>query len=622
MKIELKYGLSLFLFFFTLSSGPGLNAQEISFKASAPSTVTLGQGFNFTITGNENVKSSSIQLPEADGIRFVSGPATFVSTQSSIINGKRENITQVTFTYVLVATKEGKITIPPVTIKTGKKTFSTEAVDINVIPSSPAQSSQPETSKQDASSAQTPAGDNYFIRLIPSKRSVWLGEELLLSAKIYTNENLRFSEIKYPEFEGFWKQEIEADQQASREMIEGSQYLTQVFKRDLLIPQKTGVNTINPVDATVLVQQRVRTQRRSPFGDIFNDPFFNDQFFDTYQNVPVDIKSNALSIEVKPLPSGAPVNFTGAVGQFTLDVTPLKDLVNVNEAISFKINVKGKGNLALLKAPRVNFPPDVEVFEPKTAKNISHSVNGTYGTVSFEYVLIPRYPGSFRIAPVEFPFFNPAKGSYQILKTKDITIKVEKSESAEQAEILGMQPGMTGIRQDQVASINTDILFIKTNTPLFRQSGKNLPDSKFFKWIFPCGVILFILLLIVQRERIRRNQDLSWVRTRQARKIAVKRLKTAKKRLQKNDAAMYEEILKSLWGYIGDKLSMDQANLSRLSVQAVLKSRNVPENVITAFLEIIDDCELARYAAETPLNPENVYQRSEDLLYKLESSIS
>ncbi len=622
MIIHVRNILFLILTFFITGIVNNLPAQEPSFKASAPATVTLGVGFNYTVTGNENVKSSSIQLPEMDGIRFVSGPSTFMSTQSSIINGRRENIIQVTFTYVLIATKEGRITIPPAVIKDGNKTYTTEAVEITVTAPSGGQAARPEAPKTTEPSGQSDTETNYFIRLIPSKRTVWMGEELLISAKIFTNENLRFSEIKYPEIEGFWKQELEADQQASREVIDGKQYLTQVFKRDLLIPQKTGILNINPIDATVLIQQLVRSQRRSPFGDIFNDPFFNDPFFDTYQNVPVNIQSNPISIEVKPLPSGAPDYFTGAVGQFTINISPVKDMVNVNEAISFKINVKGKGNLALLKTPDLNFPPDVEVFEPKTVKNITHSAGGTTGTVSFEYIVIPRYPGTFRIPPVEFSYFDPAKGNYQSLKTRDITITVEKSETTDQAEILGTQPGITGIRQDQVTSINTDILFIKTNKPEFRKYGKSIPDTLLFKWIFPAGIMLFISLVLYRREHIKRNKDLAYMRTRKARKMAVRRLQTAKKMLHKNDSGMYEEILKALWGYIGDKLSVDQANLSRQTARSGLKNRNVPDEVIITFLEVIDDCELARYTTGNSINPETVYQRSEDLLYKLESSIT
>ena len=615
--------LSVLVVILTSWTNDFLYAQEISFKASAPPVVTLGVGFNYTLTGNENIRASDIQVPEAEGLRFIAGPSTFVSNQSSIINGRRENITQVTFTYTFIATQEGKITIPPAIIKQGNKSYSTDLVEITVMPASAGQTPQPGSPAPPVTEPQSPGtNQNYFIRLIPSKRSVWLGEELLISAKIYTNENLRFSEIKYPEFEGFWKQEMEADQQASRETIDGNQYLTQVFKRDLLIPQKTGTLAINPVDATVLLQQRVRTQRRNPFGDIFNDPFFSDPFFDSYQNVPANIKSNPLNIEVKNLPSGAPAGFNGAVGQFTADLSAGRQNINVNEALSLKLVVQGNGNLSLLKSPNIDFPPDIEVFEPKIAKNISHTVNGTTGSVIFEYVIIPRYPGTFRIAPVIFSYFDPAKSSYQSLRTKDITITVEKSASTDQAEIMGMQPGISGLRQEQVTSLNTDILFIKTNIPVWRPLGITIADSIFFRLSFPAGIIVFILLLILQRERIRRNSDLAYARTRKARKIAVKRLKTAKKLLQNKDNGMYDEILKAFWGYIGDKLSVDQANLSRISAENGLRNRNVPEEIIHHFLELIDECEMARYATGIVVNPDSVYHRSEDLLYKLESSIT
>lgn len=601
------------------SSKQSLYAQKANFTAAAPAEVTMGVGFNYTITGNENINTSSIELPEIEGLRHISGPSTFISTQSSIVNGKIQNITNVTFSYTFIAVKEGKITIPAVVIKSRNKNYSTNPVEINVIAAASNHGAKPGMSESPDTPKQFTSSDKYFIRLIPSKQKVWLGEEIMVSAKVYTSENLRFSEIKYPELEGFWKQELEADQQADRETINGNQYLVQVFKRDLLIPQKTGKINITPVDVTILVQQRVRTQRRNPFGDFFNDPFFNDPFFDSYQNVPENLKSNPLTIEVKPLPQNAPLSFNGATGSFSIDLSAGKDIIKVNEALTFKFTVKGKGNLALLNAPKINFPPDVEVFDPKSSKNITHSVNGTNGSVTFEYVVIPRYPGSIRIAPVDFSFFDPVKGEYQSLKTKEIIIKVEKSEAKDQAEILGLQQNIPGALKEQVTSLNTDILFIKTNMPVFSIYGKILTDNIMFRIIFPAGIIIIVILFILQRKRNKRNSDLAYVRTRKARKIAVNRLKRAKKLLMDKDPGLYDEILKALWGYIGDKLSVDQANLSRQTASEGLILNHIPEEIIQELIELIENCEMARYATGMAVNPESVYKRSEEVLYRIES---
>ncbi len=606
----------------TLFSGNHTHAQQTTFSASAPAEVSLGQGFNYIITGNENINSSAIKLPEVENLRHVSGPSTFISTQSSIVNGKLQNTTNVSFTYVFIASKEGPLHIPPAIIKSGNKSYSTNPVELNVIAGSVSQKAVPGNQEAPDTKPGTDNSEKYFIRLIPSKRTVWLGEEILVSAKIYTSENLRFSEIKYPELEGFWKQELEADQQADKEVINNNQFLTQIFKRDLLIPQKTGTIKISPVDATVLVQQRVRAQRRNPFGDLFNDPFFGDSFFDSYQNIPVNLQSNPLAIEVKPLPSNAPPDFNGATGTFTVHLSPGKENIQVNEALTVSLVIKGKGNLALLKAPKIDFPPDVEVFAPKSSKKFTHSVNGTSGSVTFEYVAIPRHPGSLRIPPLNYSFFNPEKGTYQSVKTDGINITVEKSEVSGKAEIMGMQQAMTGIMKEEVASLNTDILFIKTNIPVFRNYGKILMDNLLFRLIFPGLVLFFIILLIFQHERVKRNRDLDYLRTRKARKVAVKRLNRARKLLLNKDAGMYDELLKALWGYTGDKLSVDQAKLSRQSAREGLIGKNVPEEIIQEFLDLIDNCEMARYASGITVDPESVYKRSEEVLYRIESSIN
>lgn len=608
--------------YFTLFSGL-IIAQETVFTASAPSEVALGQGFNYTISGNENINASAITLPEHDDISHISGPSTFVSTQSSIVNGKIQKTTNVSFTYVFIANKEGKLNIPPAIIKSGKHSYSTNAVEVTVIAGPTTRRSDADISKSPESGIQTDTPDEkYFIRLLPSKRTVWLGEEILVSAKIYTVEGLRFSEIKYPELEGFWKQEIDPDQQAERESINNKQYISQVFKRDLLIPQKTGTIKINPVDVTVLVQQRVKTQRRSPFGDLFNDPFFDDSFFDSYQNVPVKLKSNQLTIEVKPLPLNAPAGFNGAVGSFSVNLSVGKETARVNEAITVTLKIKGKGNLALLKAPKIDFPPDIEIFTPKTSKNITHSMNGSNGSVSFEYIAIPRHPGIFRIPQLNFSYFDPLKGTYQSLKTDELNITVEKSDLSDQAEIMGMQQGIGGILKEEVTSLNTDILFIKTNMPVFRIYGKIYSDNLLFRLVFPAGILFFIVLLLIQRERVKRNRDLAYTRTRRARKVAVNRLNRARKLLMSKDPGMYEEILKAIWGYVGDKLSVDQANLSRQSAREGLLEHQVPEEKINELLELIDDCEMARYAGGISIDPENVYKRSEEILYRIESLIN
>lgn len=611
--------LRLILVFFSgivclvLSSGHELLANDPEFRASAPPVVTAGRAFNYTITGNENIRGS-VQLPDIDGIRLMGGPSTYMSTQSSYINGRMENVTTVTYTYSMIALKEGALTIPPATIKLGNKSLVTNPVELTVVAQQPSASQPPAGSSAGATQPQTsPTEQNYFIRLIPSKRSVYLGEQFLMDAKVYTSERLSFSEVKYPEFEGFWKHEIEAEQQATREIIDGKEYLSQIFKRDLLLPQKSGTLKINPLEVTVLVQKRVRSQRRSLLGDLFDDPFF-----DSFENVPVILNSNALNIEVKPLPAGAPAGFDGAVGQFSLDLSNVNEQAKVNEAVTLLINLKGKGNLSLLKAPKIAVPPDVEIFEPKTSRNVSHTLTGSSGSVSFEYLIIPRYAGKIRIPPLEFSFFNPEKGNYQTLNTREININVEEGEASGQATIGGGQTLIPGIMREKVTNIGSDILFIKTNTPDFIKADYDLAGTTLFKLVFPVGILAYILLVILYRKKIRENNDLAYTRNKQARRKAEKRLRAAKKFLGVNNKLMYEEIHKVLWEYLSDKLNVPRSELSRETIEQGLKKFELSPQLLEMLWNIIDECEMSGYATGSASQPETIYSNSEELLYKFE----
>ena len=592
--------------------------QNTEFKASAPAVVTLGRAFNYSITGNENIRGS-VQIPETDGIRVVAGPSTYISTQSSFINGKMENVTTSTFSYNIIATKEGSITIPPAVIIAGNKTFTTNAVEITVVSAGSAPQGQDATNQGRAEDSK--ATEDYYVRLSPSKRSVYIGEELLMESKIFTNQRLQFSEIKYPEFEGFWKQDLEADQQASREIINNSEYLTQVFKRELLIPQKTGEFSIKPLEVTALVQQRVRTQRRNPLGDIFSDPFFSDPFFESFENVPVVLTSPAVTISVNQLPAGSPEGFTGAVGQFTIDISADRDKVKANDAISLRITLRGKGNLSLISAPHIALPHDVEAFEPKILRNINHTLNGTTGTVIFEYVIIPRYSGNFRIPPVNFSFFNPSGKTYQQLKTKEINFQVETGTDSIHHSISGGQITIPGIQREKVENIGSDILFIKTNNPSFTRSDRDISTSIFFKLFFPAGILAYILLVIVYRNRIRRNSDVAYTRTRKAMKKAGKRLNSAKKLVGVHDKKLYNEMHSTVWEYLSDKLNIPRAELSRNSIEEGLRESEVPENMLAELWEVIDECEMTGYATGSATAPKVVFQKTRDILVKLDQTL-
>jgi len=621
MRTTLIYTLISFIVSFILVYF-GVNAQDIEIKASAPTVVTLGQAFNYTISGNFDGK---VNLPQMDGVRVAGGPSTFVSQQSTYVNGKLQMVRQVSYSYTLVAEREGDITIPPARITSGRKEYLSNEIKIQVVKGT--QQATPGTEQSPESSEGK--SESIFVQLTPTRKNVFLGEQLLLTSKIYTQEPLQIADIKEPALEGFWKEELKADESSGRDTYNGQNYLSLVFGRYLLTAQKPGEIRINPVEVNCLVQKKVKSGRSSsPFSDpFFNDPFFNDSFFDRIQTVRESFSSNALTITVKPLPPGSPPGFNGAVGNFRLKAEIDKDQLKVNDALTLKLIISGQGNLMLIKQLKVDFPPDLEVFDPKTIPNYKNTTEGTSGSLTFEYLIIPRHAGSYRISPVVFSYFDPMAKKYHSLQTKEFNFSVEKSSDQDESFItspgvVGPQGRSDGIQGQNVISLANDIQFIKLTPPALRKTGVTLFGSVIFNLTFLIVIILFIAIIIFKKERIRRNADLNAVRNRKARRIARRKLALAHKLMKVNEEGFYEEVLKALWGYLSDKLGIDAADLSRDVITDKLRSLSVPTDVLDELWHVIDDCEFARYGTGFIGDKQVIYEKVMKLISDLQESIN
>ena len=610
MRFSLVKHISLSVTFL-LWIASGLSAQDSQIRATAPSSVVLGQAFNYTISGDF---SGDVELPALKGFRLAGGPSTFVSSQSSMINGRIETVKTVTYTYTLLAQEEGEHTIPPATITSGRKKLTSNEVRIKVV-----KSAQEVATAEGGNTGGNTENESIFIRQIPSRSSIYQGEQIILSTKIYTQEALNISNFKAPSFDGFWRHDLEADQNAQQERIKGNVYLTQVFKRDLLTAQKTGNLLIEPADLECILRKKVARNRQNSF----SDPFFDDPFFDRYENVPQGFKTNSITIEVKPLPAGAPAGFGGAVGEFGLKVSIDKENLKVNDAITLKVHVSGKGNLDLLKPLKIDFPPDLEVFDPKTSQNIKHTENGTSGSIDYEYVLIPRHAGNFRISPIIFSWFDPSQEKYKTTKSSDFNFVVEKSEGGDEAYI--STPLSSGNIQQggkEVVSLAGDIRFIRLTPPDLVPLGKSFFGSTGFIAAFLIPLILLVILIILRKDYIRRNADINAVRNRKARRLAEKRLKNASLKLKSDDNGFYDEILKAIWGYLSDKLGVEVSQLSRDKIAGDLRIKNLEPEVLQSLWDLLDESELARYAGGVKGDKLKTYEEAIRMISILQEKIS
>ncbi len=559
-------------------------ADNIRFTMEGPEVVAMGDQFRLGFTLNDS--GSDLQLPDLSNFDVLMGPSTSQSSSFQMINGKTTQSTSFSYTFVLRAKKEGKFTIRPASIKVGGKTYESNSLDIQVVKGQPQQA--PATQQNQAAEEAAPAGniskDNLFVKLALDKTNVSKGEQILATIKLYISQNVPlngFDEVKLPSYEGFWTKEIEVPQQVNftREVYNGKIYQVGILKKTILFPQQTGTIRIDPFEITCLVRQRVRQQQG-----------FFDDFFDNYRVVKAKVVSDAIAVNVKDLPN-QPANFSGAVGNFSFSGALDKSNIKSNEAVTLKLTVNGSGNLGLINAPKIHLPEDFEAYEPKTTDKTSASDNGLSGSVSFEYLFIPRFAGSFTIPAVDFVFFNPSTRQYETRSTAAFQINVQKGSDDQNASVVNSYS-----KQD-VKMIGKDIRFIKQNKSELQPKGSSFYGTSEFYAIYLLSFIAFAVVYVVNRKKIKESANLALVRNKRANKVALKRLRAAAGFLKNNQAEQfYESIIKALWGYLSDKLSIPVADLNRERASAALLERGVDQEVVTELLKIIDDCEFARYA--------------------------
>lgn len=578
-----------------------LSGQDVTLVVEAPNVVALGE--QFTVSWTANKRGGEFIAPDLDDFTILSGPRTSFSQSTQIVNGKVTSSVSNTYTYYLQATKEGEFILDPGKFVYEKKEYLSSPAEIEVV------SDGKNVQGGSSDNRESPGSDELYVRLVIDKNEVFLGEHLVASLKIYSKVNISgIQEVKYPDFNSFLKEDLETEplRALERENVNGSIYGTGILQRFLLYPQRTGTIEIEPASLTVLLQQKNKS----------GDPFFGD-FFSTFSNVPKVLATMPESINVKPLPPGKPDTFYGAVGSFSARSAVNTDTVNVNDAITYKIFLEGKGNIQLTPAPDLGLPPDVEVYEPETSSDLRNTASGTSGTKVFEYVLIPRYHGEFTIPGMEFSYFDPATESYKTIKTREHKLFVRKSEDEDDpATVYG------GVSKENVRFLGKDIRFIDTSGPGLTRSRKLLIENRLYIYSFPAVLLVFIILIILRREHIKRNSDIARVRNRKAAGIAAKRLRSASACLNTTDTeGFYSELLKALWGYLSDKFNIPLSELNKERINSVVKDVKLDNELIDELNEVIDKCEYARYSPDSDITAaEEIYRKAEKVIKTIEKN--
>lgn len=579
MNLNIKYIIVLLLFIVGYSSF----SQE--FRATVNKN-PVASGERFQVTYTLEGDGTNFQGPTFKDFTFLGGPSQSQSIQ--IINGRMSK--SLSFSYVLQAGAPGTYTIPAASIVVDGKRIYSNTITLNVVKGQ--QDAAQQQQRSESEQANEIIKKNLFLTLSVSKSEVYLGEPLVATYKIYKHPNLMLVNLSNPQTTlnaGFWLQDIESLGQISwtTEVLDGINYQVAVLKKQLLIPQRTGNLTIEPLELDAIVRLRVeRPGRRSLFDDFFDNPFT----MGASRDFEYKLKSRTAQIRVKSLPDNPPDGFNGAVGNISMKAWFDKTQTRTNEPVTLKVQISGTGNLKLIEPLNLLFPSDFDFYDPKSVDNLTTTANGFDGNKTFEYLLIPRHSGTYQIEPITFSYFDLSSRQYKTLTAGPFTISVEKGEGTDATTIV------SGVRKEEIKYLGKDILFIKTNAKL-KQNGKKFFGSAMHYILSLAPLALFILFFVVRRKTIKERRDKALMLNKRASKAAKKSLSLAREYLKKGDKnSFYEEVSRALWVYLSSKLNIPFAELNKDIAYTHLKERNIPDELIHQTFETIDKCEFARFA--------------------------
>ena len=563
-------------------------AMSAQLRVEVPAVVSLDEQFNVTFIYEGENSPSGFEWSQGDDFQLVWGPQQGRSTSIQIINGKRTRSSQFTYTYILTPKKTGSFTIPAGTVTVKGKTYSTGPQTITVVAEGASSGSGQRARGQSGTSVDI-QDEELFLSMTLSKRNVVVCEPVTATLKLYQRVNIAgFEDARFPSFNGFWNQEIEAPTNIEfhRESRDNKIYNTALLRKYILIPQQSGTLTIDPAELVCLVNVRTVS---SGSVSIF------DEFFDEYRTVRKRISTPSYKVNVSPLPAGAPSSFKGGVGQFRISASLSKDSLRTHDAASLIVKISGNGNVSLLEEPDVVFPPDFEVYDTKVSEQVDKN-SGMSGSKTYEFPFIPRSAGDFAIAPIKYSYYDIKAGKYVTVETPLIPFSVAKGNESESSGAV-MMPGVT---QRGVKDLNQDIRFINTKDPKLSPKGDFFAGSALF-WILAAlmaaaSVGAYFLMSFIAA----RKADVAGSKNRGANRMARKRLRKASEYLSQNIySAFYEELHKALTGYVSDKLNMSVAELSRERISEMLTAAGVPSEVTDKFMAIMDACEFARYSPDS-----------------------
>lgn len=580
---------------------------QVSFTAEAPALTALGQPIRVAFTMDAQPEEGSFKAPAFEGFEVIAGPSVSTGRSVQFINGKQSSSYNCTYTYVIMPLEKGTFTIGAASVRVEGESYTTKPLPIEVIAEKEggAATNRGATTKPEARIGK----DDLLLRLKLSSTDLYKGESLRASLVLYTRATVESIEsLTLPPFDGFWSQELSFDNAPSREEYNGRVYETYKLTELLLSPQESGTIVIPEAVMNVRVQVVAEDNRN------FN-PFFGGR---QVYRVSRELKSLPVTVEVKDFPAGAPQSFNGAVGSFTLKSAMPQAEIEANSADHIELTISGSGNLKFITAPRISLPESFEVYDTKVVDNIMLTPSGTSGSITYTYPFVARAAGIFTIPSIEFSYFDPAAKAFKSLATEPFTIEVKDDGSAATTAVVHSNYSNYGSPMRQ---LDRDIRFIHTGV-LPSKAAASFILTPLYWLVVVVMVALFIVVYVLLRKRISERSNVVARRMRHADKVAVQRLRMAERSMmQGNRHAFYEEMLRAMWGYIGDKFNIPVSSLTKEKIREELYRRGVAEALAEHFCEIISRSEEAQYAPSITGDMGEVYSDAVEVISKIESVI-
>lgn len=581
-------------------------AQQI--RVSAPQQVAVGEQFplRYTMSTTDVKGFRAGSIP--DGFEVLMGPSTSTQQSFQMINGRTSQSSSVTYTYILAAVKKGTFIISGAHATVDGKSAYSSSVRINV--SGKAQNNQQygggmqqQQGAQVRPSGSRISGNDLFIKVSANKTRVHEQEPILLTYKVYTQLELTQLEGKMPDLTGFHTQEVPLPQQKSFhiETVNGRPYRCVTWSQYVMYPQMTGKLQIPSITFKGLVVQENRNV--DPF-----EAFFNGG--SGYVEVKKDIVAQGMTIQVDPLPQ-KPSNFSGGVGRFTISASLDHNKVKAGDPVKVRIVVGGNGNLKLIKQPEVQLPNDFDKYDAKVTDKTKLTASGLTGNMIYDVLIVPRNQGKYQLQPIELTYFDTSTNKYKTIRTNPMVLEVEKGS------------GKVGDVADYSQRQDKDIHFIHDGAPEMVDTNDYFFGSPLYTILNALVVVIFLVLLIVFRKQAMEMANIDAMRGKKANKVAGKRLKLAAKLMAEGkSSAFYDEVLRALWGYVSDKLSIPVSQLSRENIAEKLSARNASQSDIDTFLEALDECEFERYApGDAAGNMQKTYDKAVSAITNIEEGM-